>query len=60
MLVLARRRNEGIVIGEGITVTIVEVRGNQVRLGIEAPKDVRVLREELTGAETETVRIKVA
>jgi len=60
MLVLARRRNEGIVIGEGITVTIVEVRGNQVRLGIEAPKDVRVLREELTGAGTETVRIKVA
>ena len=60
MLVLARRRNEGIVIGEGIKVTIVEVRGNQVRLGIEAPKDVRVLREELTGAETETVRIKVA
>jgi len=60
MLVLARRRNEGIVIGDGVTVTILEIRGNQVRLGIEAPKDVRVLREELTGAETETVRIKVA
>lgn len=60
MLVLARRRNEGIVIGDGVTVTILEIRGNQVRLGIEAPKDVRVLREELTGAESETVRIKVA
>jgi carbon storage regulator CsrA len=48
------------VIGNGITVTVVEIRGNQVRLGIEAPKDVRVLREELTGAEAERVRVKVA
>jgi carbon storage regulator len=60
MLVLARRRNEGIVIGDGITVTVVELRGNQVRLGIEAPKQVRVLREELAEAEVETVRVNVA
>jgi carbon storage regulator len=60
MLVLARRRNEGIVIGDGITVTVVEIRGNQVRLGIEAPKQVRVLREELAEAEVETVRVNVA
>jgi len=60
MLVLARRRNEGIVIGEGITITVVEIRGNQVRLGIEAPKQVRILREELTEAEAQTVRVNVA
>jgi carbon storage regulator len=48
MLVLARRVGEEIVIGGDIRVTVLEVRGNQVRLGIVAPQDVRVLREELT------------
>jgi len=47
MLVLARREKESIVIGDRITVTVVEIRGNQVRLAIEAPKDIRVLRTEL-------------
>ena len=47
MLVLSRREKESIVIGDRITVTVVEIRGNQVRLAIEAPKEIRVLRNEL-------------
>ena len=52
MLVLSRRRSEGIAVGDRITVTVLEIRGNQVRLGVEAPKDVRVLRTELAEAAT--------
>ena len=47
MLVLARRVGEEIVIGDDIRVTVLEVRGSQVRLGISAPKSVRVLRQEI-------------
>ncbi len=47
MLVLARKPNESIVIDDRIRVTILGVRGRQVRLGIEAPKEVSVRREEL-------------
>lgn len=47
MLVLSRKANEGICIGDSIRVTVVDIRGNKVRLGIEAPADVRVHREEL-------------
>jgi carbon storage regulator len=47
MLVLSRKLNERIVIDGGIRITIVGVRGNQVRLGIEAPDRVKVFREEL-------------
>lgn len=47
MLVLTRRVGEEIVIDGDIRVTVLEVRGNQVRLGIVAPQDVRVLRQEL-------------
>ncbi len=50
MLVLSRREKEGIVIGDRITVKVVKIRGNQVRLAIEAPKEVRVLRTELVDA----------
>ena len=50
MLVLSRREKESIVIGDRITVTVVEIRGNQVRLAIEAPKEIRVLRNELVDA----------
>jgi carbon storage regulator len=49
MLVLARKLNESLVIDERIIVTVVEVRGNQIRLGIEAPKEVSICREELVG-----------
>lgn len=50
MLVLSRKLNEGIVIAGGIKVVIVEVRGDKVRLGIEAPKDVPVHRQEVQDA----------
>lgn len=47
MLVLSRKKNESIVINNDITIVIVEVRGDKVRLGIEAPKDVSVHRQEV-------------
>jgi len=47
MLVLSRKRDEKIVIGHDIVITIVEVRGDKVRLGIEAPQDVPVHRREV-------------
>lgn len=47
MLVLSRKKNESIVINNDIVITVVEVRGDKVRLGIVAPKDVPVHREEV-------------
>jgi carbon storage regulator len=47
MLVLSRKKNESIVINNDITVTVVEIRGDKVRLGIVAPKDVPVHRQEV-------------
>lgn len=47
MLVLTRKLGQSIRIGGSIRIQVVEVRGNQIRLGIEAPSEVRVLREEL-------------
>ena len=47
MLKLTRRPGEQLLIGKNVVVEILEVSGNQVRLGVAAPKDVKVLREEL-------------
>jgi len=47
MLILSRRLNEKIVIGDDIVVSIVEVRGDLVKIGIEAPRSVKVYREEV-------------
>jgi carbon storage regulator len=47
MLVLTRRANQSIVIGADVTVTVLEIRGDQVRLGIAAPRSVSVHREEV-------------
>ncbi len=47
MLVLSRKPGERVVIGNNITVTVVEVIGNRIRIGIDAPGDVRILRAEL-------------
>ena len=47
MLVLTRKVNESIVIGHDITVTVVDIRGDKIRLGIKAPKDVSVHRREV-------------
>jgi len=50
MLILSRKVNEKIIIGEDITVSIIEVRGDQVRIGIDAPKKVKVFRQEVFDA----------
>lgn len=47
MLVLSRQRDETIVIGDNIEVTVVDIRGDKVRLGINAPKEVTVHRKEV-------------
>jgi carbon storage regulator len=47
MLVLSRKRNEAIVINDDIRIMVVAVHGNQVRLGVEAPDSVKIIREEL-------------
>ena len=52
MLVLSRKKNEKIMLGDSIEITIVRVSDTQVRLGIQAPNDVTVLRTELTEKET--------
>ena len=64
MLVLSRKKDESIIINDQIRVTVVEVRGDKVRIGIDAPKDVAVHRQEVYEAiqsqrklETEAVRV---
>ena len=47
MLILTRRISEKIIIGENVTVTILSVKGNHVRIGIDAPRDVKINREEI-------------
>jgi len=47
MLVLSRKHNEQIRIGDNVTVTILRVKGNAVRIGVEAPRNIRVVRGEL-------------
>ena len=47
MLILSRRPGESLTIGDDVVVTVVGVSGNQIRLGITAPREVRVLREEV-------------
>ena len=47
MLVLSRKKNESISISDNITVTVVEIRGDKVRLGIVAPKEVPIHRQEI-------------
>lgn len=47
MLILARKLNERIMIGDSIEISVVDIRGDQVKLGIAAPKDVKVYRHEV-------------
>ncbi|MFM7077749.1 MAG: carbon storage regulator [Planctomycetaceae bacterium] len=51
MLVLSRKQNERIRVGDSVVVTIVRVSGDKVRIGIEAPPEMRVLRDELQPTE---------
>jgi carbon storage regulator len=50
MLILSRKVNEKIIIGDDISVSIIEIRGDQVRLGVDAPKAVKVYRQEVFDA----------
>jgi carbon storage regulator len=50
MLVLSRKKNESIVINDDVTVVVVEIRGDKVRLGVEAPKEIGVHRREVYDA----------
>jgi carbon storage regulator len=47
MLVLTRRPGESIIVGEDIVITVIEIKGGQVRIGIDAPREVDVYREEI-------------
>jgi len=47
MLVLSRKKDEQIIIGESVSVMVIDIRGDRVRLGISAPKDVQVDRKEI-------------
>jgi len=47
MLVLSRKKDEKIFIGDNIRITVIEIRGDKVRLGIDAPRDITVHREEV-------------
>ncbi len=47
MLVLSRKKDEKIIIGDNITIMVIEIRGDKVRLGIEAPREVTVHRQEV-------------
>jgi len=50
MLVLSRKRDERIVIGDNVVITIIDIRGDKVRLGIDAPSDVTIHRQEVLDA----------
>jgi carbon storage regulator len=56
MLVLSRKQSQRIRLGDSIVITVVRVAGDKVRLGIEAPRDVVVLRDELEPIETNLMR----
>jgi carbon storage regulator CsrA len=56
MLVLSRKPGEKLVIGHEIIVTVLEVRGSQVKIGIEAPDNVKIIRAELKAAQPDATR----
>ena len=58
MLVITRKNNEGVRIGDNITVTVVETSRDRVKIGIDAPADVRIIRNELF--DTERFNIQAA
>ncbi len=58
MLVLSRKKGQRLHLGEGIVLTVLGLRGGQVRLGIEAPEDVVILREEVRNEWREAERLE--
>ena len=50
MLILSRKTDQQIKIGDDITLTIIEIRGDQVKIGVEAPKSIKVFRQEVLSA----------
>jgi carbon storage regulator len=60
MLVLTRKLNESIKIGENITITIVDVSGGKVRIGVDAPKEIRVIRSEVYETEKQNCAAAVS
>ena len=60
MLVLSRKQSQRIRLGDSIVITVVRVAGDKVRLGIEAPRDMLVLRDELEPHEAEAVTPRIA
>jgi carbon storage regulator len=57
MLVLSRKANQSVRIGDNITINVVRIKGNTIQLGIEAPKDIPVVRAELTAKKDGTSRV---
>lgn len=47
MLILTRRPNEALMIGDNVVVTVLSINGNQIRIGVEAPKEIPIHREEI-------------
>lgn len=60
MLILSRKKDESIVIGDNITISVVDIKGDQVKLGIDAPNDVKVFRQEVYKAIQEENRAAAA
>ena len=58
MLIISRKKNEGIVINENTELTVIDIQGDKVRLGIEAPSAVKIIRKELL--ETEDINREAA
>ena len=59
MLVLSRKQNERIRVGDSVVVTVVRVNGDKVRIGIEAPPNVRVMRDELDDEPRDDVELSL-
>lgn len=60
MLVLTRKKEQSIIIGDQIELTILEIKGDQIRIGINAPKDVTILRKEVYLEVEEANRVALA
>ena len=58
MLILTRRVGESLMIGDDVTITVLAVKGNQIRIGVNAPRDVAVHRQEIVERDAASVTLK--